>query len=332
MTTRRSLDRKPLADLIPLDSPYTAFIEPTNRCNFRCVFCPTGTPDLLRRVGRKMGDMPLDFAKQIIDQFKQFPHRLRMLNFQYMGEPLLNPHTYEMIAYAVDRDVSEWYEIRTNGYLLNPLLNRRLVRAGVNRVGISVEALDEAGYLALSGVKNFNMRRFMDNIADLHENRGDRCEVYIKIADTGLTEEQKGRFFEMFGPLADDIQIEYLIDWNNSPGYDFKLGVKSGKMMKGHLPYPKNVCSYPFYTLGLTWQGEAIMCCVDWSYQTSVGNAHDNTLQEIWSGERIKQFRLMHLEGRRGEHPACGTCTGLYMCPDVLDDRAQEITERIKNV
>ena len=46
-----------------------------------------------------------------------------------------------MIAYAVERDTSEWYEIRTNGYLLNPKLNKRLVNSGLNRIGISVEAM-----------------------------------------------------------------------------------------------------------------------------------------------------------------------------------------------
>ena len=49
-----------------------------------------------------------------------------------------------------------------------------LVAAGVNRVGISVEALDAEGYLRISGVKNFDMRRFMDYNAAFGYDLGDR--------------------------------------------------------------------------------------------------------------------------------------------------------------
>lgn len=329
MTTRRDPTREPLADLIPLDSPWCGFIEPTNRCNFRCAFCPTGSPELLQRAGRRLGSMSLDFAKQLIDQYALFPRKSKILNFQYMGEPLLNPFTPDMIAYAVEKDVSEWYEIRTNGALLNPKLNQRLVDAGLNRIGISVEAMGAEGYFRISGVKNFDFERFVDNIADLHSRMTDTCEVYIKLPDYGLSEAEKVKFFELFEPLSDDIQLEYLIDWNRSSGHDFKLGNVTGRNMKGDFYHIKNVCPYPFYTLGVTWNGECVMCCVDWSYGTSVGNAHEQTLQEIWKGERHRDFMRMHLEGRRKEHPCCGTCTGLYMCPNSIDDKAKEIAGRL---
>jgi len=329
MTTRRDLHREPLSNVIPLDTPFTMFIEPTNRCNFRCAFCPTSKPNLISSVNRPTGDMTYEFSKQIIDQIALFPKKLKMLNFQYMGEPLLNPHTPDMIAYAVDKNISNWYEIRTNGSLLNPKMNRRLIASGINRVGISVEAINSIGYQKISGVHNFNIDRFMDNIGDLHDNEGDNCEVYIKIDDTGLTEEEKAMFFELFSPLADDIQIEYLIDWNRADDFDFKLGINSGKMMTGHDPYIKNICSYPFYTLGITWHGETPLCCVDWSYATSIGNVHQENMQQIWNGERLKDFRIMHLENRRSENPACATCKGLFMCPDNIEDKREEILSRL---
>lgn len=329
MATKRNIGRQELANIIPIQTPFTAFIEPTNRCNFRCRFCPTSQPDLLKGVNRPVGDMPMEFAKELINQFAMFPDKLKILSFQYMGEPLLNPHITDIIGYAVSRNVSSWYEIQTNGYLLNPEINRRLVNAGINRVGISVEALDNDGYRRICGIKKFDIARFIDNLMDLYENRGDNCEVFIKIVDTGLTNEEKAKFYELFSPMADDIKIEYLIDWNRSGNYDFKLGIESGKMVKGNDPYYKKACGYPFYTLGVTWHGEVVLCCVDWSYATSVGNAHNQSLLQIWHGEKLKKFQIMHLENRRSENPACSTCTGIYMQPDNIDDKRDEIKLRL---
>lgn len=328
MATTRNLARKPLQEIVPIHTPFTAFIEPTNRCNFRCAFCPTSQPELLASVNRPVGDIPYDFACQIIDQFAQFPDKLKILNFQYMGEPLLHKRTPDMVAYAVDKDVADWYEIRTNGYLLNPGINRQLVNAGISRVSISVEAVSTEGYQKISGVKSFDIQRFVDNIADLHSLGG--CEIYIKIDDINLTEDEKSLFFDLFSPVADEIRIEYLIDWNRSVDYDFTLGINSGKTVNGDKPHVKKVCCYPFYSLGVTWNGETTLCCVDWSYATSVGNAHETTLQDIWNGDRLYNFRKMHLENRRFENPACANCVGAYICPDNVDDFADEILLKLE--
>ena len=40
---RESLNRyyKRLGDNLPLDTPWSMMIDPSNLCNFKCIFCPT---------------------------------------------------------------------------------------------------------------------------------------------------------------------------------------------------------------------------------------------------------------------------------------------------
>src|SRR5690606_29355423 len=58
LATRRRLRRirrqhlKPLRETLPLSVPETIHLDPTNLCNFKCTFCPTGDRALLKSVGR----------------------------------------------------------------------------------------------------------------------------------------------------------------------------------------------------------------------------------------------------------------------------------------
>jgi radical SAM protein with 4Fe4S-binding SPASM domain len=41
---------------------------------------------------------------------------------------------------------------------------------------------------------------------------------------------------------------------------------------------------------------EVAMCMEDYNNEIILGNAIDNTLKEIWNGEKYKQFRKEHFE------------------------------------
>lgn len=42
-------DRVPLQDVIPLETPYLIYLDPSSACNFKCQFCPTGHTSLVER-------------------------------------------------------------------------------------------------------------------------------------------------------------------------------------------------------------------------------------------------------------------------------------------
>jgi len=44
-----SKDRKPLQELLPLDTPLTMYIDPTDICNFACRFCFNGDEKSLQK-------------------------------------------------------------------------------------------------------------------------------------------------------------------------------------------------------------------------------------------------------------------------------------------
>lgn len=78
-----------LQDVIPLPAPYALYIEPTNVCNLKCTFCPTGDSQLLKSVGRPKGFMLMDLFRKIVQDIKEFAAPLRVVHFYKDGEPLL---------------------------------------------------------------------------------------------------------------------------------------------------------------------------------------------------------------------------------------------------
>ena len=50
-------NRIELKNALPLRTPYVIYIDPCDTCNFRCKFCPSGNPELMKKT-RGRGTVP----------------------------------------------------------------------------------------------------------------------------------------------------------------------------------------------------------------------------------------------------------------------------------
>lgn len=62
------------------------------------------------------------------------------------------------------------------------------------------------------------------------------------------------------------------------------------------MKYPKNFCPAPFTTLIINADGK-VGCCRERGTEHSIGNAFEESIDEIWNGEKIKKWRKEFLEG-----------------------------------
>ena len=322
----RCKKREPLAEKIPLPAPYVVYIEPSNLCNFKCVFCPTGDPELLKKVNRPAGNMSMELFRKIVDELAEMETEIRLVNLYKDGEPLVNPHFPEMVAYLKQSGITNRIWTKTNGALLNPELNRCLVASGLTWIGISVEATSADGYFKTANVK-LDYDRFRENIADLYHHRGN-CEIYVKIADSGLSPEEVEKFYHDFSDICDFCAVEKLMGWSYSNIKDFTLGT-APETYDG-LPFTeKDVCPYPFYVMAFNFNGTVSLCGNDWSHSTVVGDASSEKVKNIWNGPRLFEFRKMLLEGRRNQNRACGDCYYLKIVPDNIDQEREAILKKL---
>lgn len=329
---RNFTTRVPLKDVIPLDTPFVVYIEPTNRCVLHCSFCPTGNPDVLEKIGRPLGTMDWDMFLKVVNDLSKFPKQLQRVNLYKDGEPLVNKNFSKMVKILKQKGVTKEVWTKTNGLLLKHPLNKELVNCGLDMIGISIKQVTADGYEKITG-KRINFETLVNNIHDLFTLKNDtvsKLRIYISIADSGLTENEIQTFYEIFEPISDYCAVEHLHGWSMSGIKDFTLGVKQ-ESFDGVPLVPKIVCPWPFYTFTINFNGKITVCNEDFAYTTVVGDVNTETLINIWNGDRFFDFRKMLLEGRRRENPSCNNCYYLQCLPDNIDNERAEILKRMEN-
>lgn len=109
--------------------PFVAFqIEPTSRCQLKCVICPR----TVFSEEWESGDMPLSVYKKISKYF----HLVEDVYLKGWGEPLLHPNLFDMIQIAKAKHCC--VSLTTNGILLTPDISERLIEKGVDTIAVSI--------------------------------------------------------------------------------------------------------------------------------------------------------------------------------------------------
>jgi radical SAM protein with 4Fe4S-binding SPASM domain len=327
----RAVDARPLAELLPLTTPLSLMVDPTNACNFKCVFCPTGDAELLESVGRKKATLSLELFQKLVDDLQGFPEPLRVLHLYKDGEPLVNKRLPEMVRYAKASGRVTRVETTTNGSLLTEDRSHALIDAGIDGIRISVYAVDTPRYRSVTRtVVDFEtVRANVAGLFALKSRLRPAVHVHCKIVDAGLSDDEKQRFADAFGAVCDSLHIDSIMGWSNTDLRDWTLGQQPARGMSGALlKTARKVCSEPFMKLAVNSNGTVSVCCVDWTHDTVVGDVKNESLPDIWNGPLLRELRRKHLTGRRDQISACGNCQYIRGLPAIsdLDDEIDRLT------
>ncbi|MBL8027328.1 MAG: SPASM domain-containing protein [Fibrobacteres bacterium] len=320
-------DRVPLQDVIPIETPFLLYLDPSSVCNFKCKFCPTGHKELLDQSNYKRNVMDFDFYCRIVDSLNDFSKPVKVLRMNKIGEPMLNRNLANMVKYAKESGRVGYIDLATNASMLTKDRGLELVSAGLDRLNISIEGVNAEQYKEMCNV-NIDFDELVSNIRHLFVNKKN-CEVTVKIPKNYLKGDDEKRFFELFGDICDRIFVENLAPiW---PSFDVEgsSGVNiSNEGQYGVPPTEKLVCSYIFYAAAINADGTVSACCPDWDEKLVVGDLNKNTLKEIWNSKEFSDLRMLHLEGRRKENSVCAACGHIkYSQVDDIDP----FREQIKN-
>jgi len=319
--------RTPLETVIPLATPFIVFVDPASSCNFKCTFCPTGHRDMIAETGRFQGVMKLDLFQKIVDDLAAFEKPIKVLRMYKDGEPFLNKRFADMVAYAKKSGRVEYIDTTTNGTLLSPDRVGPVLEAGIDKINISVDGMNEETYLRFTGFK-FDLKKFIDNVKWIYANRGS-CEIVVKIPAELITEAQRQEFFDTFGDHCDRIFVEIFAPcW---PEFDIEkhTGVKISKGIYQQDIGETDTCPYIFYGYSVNADGLVSSCFLDWGRKLIIGDVRTQSMKEIWNSAAMNALRLQHLEGRRRQNPVCGNCGQLSHClPDNIDAHRQTLRDR----
>ncbi len=320
--------RTALQEVIPLETPFVLFVDPSSGCNLQCAFCPTGDRALIKDTGRYQGAMSFDVYRKIIDGLADFPEKIKVLRLYKDGEPLMNKRLADMVGYAKQSGHVPYIDTTTNGVLLDPDRIGPVVEAGLDRVNISVNGMTREQYKNFTKY-DFDFARFVDNVKWLYAHKGE-CEIVIKIPGELITEAQRQEFFDTFGDYCDRIFIENFapcwpqFDVETRLGVTFTAGIYQQPIGR------TDTCPYIFYAMSINADGLASACFLDWGRKLKVGDVREHSLREIWNSDEFNALRMLHLKGERKRHPVCSQCGQLSHClPDNIDAYAADLVPKL---
>ena len=299
------------AEAAPLSWPLTIYLEPTNVCNMECSFCPHGIEDYEARAGYSE-HMPFDLYARLIGEIAA-AGGVRALKLYFFGEPLLHPRIEDMLWLA--SRASERVEVTTNGTALTEKVAKAMIAAKTGYLRVSIyREYEKYSWLILRNVRR--LREMRD------DSGAERPAIFVKCfspADVpDLTMRYEG--------VADEVGVERF----HSIGSDcIPVEALTGK---------QKACAFPFYTLVIKANGDAVPCCVAWEKSLVVGNANQSTIRELWTSERMREIQRLHLSGKRCSLAACKDCDTLHNTSDSVDalspaefDRRLIVVRKIEN-
>jgi len=205
-----------------------------------------------------------------------------------------------------------------------------LIRAGLDTLRISLQGISSEKYKKTCNyILDFD--ELLSNIKYFYKHKN-KCNLFIKVLDVALDEDDDKKFFSLFEDICDRMYIEQC-----RPVYD---GVKLTNGMPviadryGRVHEKRQVCPLCFYMLGIFPNGDVEPC--DTIYKPVVlGNVKEISLIEMWQGAVLKEFQTMQLRKRRIENSKCAICCApddVAHPEDVLDDSADEILKRLEAI
>ncbi len=317
--------------------PVCLYLETTNRCNLPCTTCPRTFEEL-----EPAANMSWDLFRTIVDQY---PAIARVV-LHGVGEPMMVPNLPRMIRYLKERGTYVLFntngtllnerrgrdliasgldELRVSLDAAEPeafkavrgkdafdriVRNVRAFRALQRALGIETPRVS----LWLTGLKETigQLPAFVDLAAsiDVREVHLQRMVFFpdgqgLARADQALFEHldaDEERLIREAQMRADRHGILFNASGATEPGTSLK---------RADDKRPWSLCTRPWTLMYFTAHGRALPCCIApfslRGYDAfTLGNATQQTLREIWNGEKYRAFRAGLLSDTPPD--ACANC------------------------
>jgi radical SAM protein with 4Fe4S-binding SPASM domain len=267
-----------------LPFPRMLDIELTNRCNFRCVMCPTGQ----KTVKRQTGDMSFELYLQILEEAVRWNSPIRFIRW---GEPMLYDKLTDAIIEAKTLDII--CHINTNGSIIDDDWNDFFVKVGLDSIKFSFQGVSKTGYEHMRNSTKFH--KLVHNIKKLHDLReyyqADAPFIQVGTTITNESESAVKQFLAMLDNCTDAVYV--------GTTRDLQVPSRTDQFCE---------CPEVFDKLSINWDGSVSACCGDYDNFTIIGNLNEQTLEEIWNGEPLAKMRAMLLDYRHYENHLCARC------------------------
>ena len=295
--------------------PYWLTVDPTNFCQLKCPFCPTGA----ERGVRPKASMRVEHFRHLL---KELGRELIHIDFMNWGEPLLNKDVYTMIEEAKACGVDTMLSTNLNAF--DEASARRMVRSGLDRVVLSIDGLTQETYERYR--INGDYARVIENLKTLvrvkreegashphitwqflvfkhNENEIERVRetaLALGADEVGITAANmpfKPGIREHWLPTRREYSLYDAESFPDSPPWHWA----QAKAEEGEAPPSVDVrvyredkrepCNWPWAGIAVNPDGSVSPCCSVEEKEYDFGNVFENSFQSVWNNEKYRRAR-----------------------------------------
>ena len=273
------------------DFPPCVQIEPTSKCNFRCIMCYQSDDTFSSKKSGYMGDLNLENFKRVIDEIEG---NVESVTFASRGEPTLNKNLSDFLKYCENKFLA--LKINTNVSTLNESKINDLLSSGLQTIVFSIDSADKDTYEKIRVKSKYE--RLLKNLElfyEIKEKNYSDSKIIVRISGVLISTDQKiDNMIAQYEKFADMISFTNMIPWQSS--YDNPINEV------------KDPCTELWRRVFVWQDGLLNPCDYDYKSKLSKYSIKDITIKDLWNSDYYNNLRDHHLNGKRSKIYPCNRC------------------------
>ncbi|MBI4424047.1 MAG: radical SAM protein [Elusimicrobia bacterium] len=283
--------------------PHALYIEGTNICNARCVFCA------YPQMERPKVTMPMELFRKAVDEYLALGLSEVDLT-PIVGDPFVDKHLFDRLDYLASRPEVARFHFYTNAILVKPEWAQRLMGYG-DRFWIfcSFGGFDRETYRKVMGVDKFAeavaaIRHLIET--KVRTKSSIRVTVNLRIPRGS----ERGEFWEYLQERAKEgaIRLDGVTDYDNWGGKITGEALAGAQLVAKPPPVHRGPCRRLLTGPVVLADGRVNACCCrDVEATLIIGDLNSRSLADVLAGPELKDLLARH---EKGDFPEiCKTCT-----------------------
>jgi len=290
---RNRLTRRPVPEF-----PRTLQIQTFTGCNADCIFCPYGST----YENQPKGKMTAELFERIVDEAAQYD--VRRISPYLMNEPLMDRELFSRVRMINERIPACKVVLTSNGHFLTPPVVDALLELGdgLHEIYISFQGIEKEAYEStMRGTMNFD--RTLANVTHFVETQRRRGllrpKLWVTMVDTAVIDARKAvAYWQKMGVASKYTTLE-----NRGGNIE-----NAESFSKSHRMRFFDTCQRLFKQGYIMFNGDMVLCCVDYSREQVLGNITGSSIHEVWNGDVAREIRRRYIACEQDRLPLCGSC------------------------
>ena len=284
-------------------------LQTINACQAACTMCPYDTYSKVFQRGR----MDDDLFEKVVSEIAQHPETHSFIPM-LQNEPLLDKKLFDRLRRFRELSGNNIeIEMVTNGALLTDEAVNNIRDVRLDILDISLDALTKETYESIRIGLDFD--QVMAGVERVIEADLPHTKILVRLVRQRNNFHEVKSFAKRWRSRGVGVFIYSAHDRAGAvTNFDERIRVpreaqtlfhkierKASRMYFGH-------CPIPFTLASILHNGDVLMCVNDWARKEIVGNVRDNTIAEVWNGDRMRELRALISKRDYDQIGACRDC------------------------